>query len=189
MSELKLPISVTSEFMTHIRHRYTSTPHLLLEVVGKKKKPSLEVGKVYWIPETYRIVKDSSERKLLQFFSDFYHKEKPKWVDSSKMKKAYARYHLECVKVDKKKLKQIGKREAIAVGVPPETLFHPSDNYDKESEFNRKPLELWRLKCIWDKYAKEGEQWVDNPEIFVYHVVLKRVKPEYRDYRDIHWIE
>jgi hypothetical protein len=189
MSEIKLPIKVTDEFMTHIRHRYTSSPHILLETVGKKDKPSLKSGKVYWLPETYRLVKDDNDKKLLQFFSDFYHKEKPKWVDASKMKKAYARYHLDCVKIDKKKLKQIGKREAIASGVPPENLFHLSDNYDKENEFKNKPLEIWRLKCIWNKYAEEGEKWVDNPEVFLYHVVLHRVKPEYNDFKDFFWTE
>lgn len=189
MSELKLPVVVPSEFMTHIRYRYGKSPHLLLESKGKKTKPSLEVGKTYWLPESYRLVKDGNDRKLIQYFSDFYHKEKPKWVDASKMKKDYARYHLECVKTDVKNIKKMGKREAIIAGAAPENLYHPTDEIDIEDEFRRKPLELWRLKCMWDKYAKEGEKWVDNPEIFIYHVVLKRVKPEYQNFRDMHWTE
>jgi hypothetical protein len=189
MNELKLPIEVPREFLTYVRHRYTKSPHLLLESVGKKKNPSLESGKTYWLPESYRLVKDSENKKLIQFFSDCYKKEKPKWIDATKMKKVYARYHLECVKIDEKKIKQMGKREAMSSGIPAENLYHPSDEYDIEDEFRRKPLELWRLKCVWDKYAKEGEKWVDNPDIFVYHVVVKRVQPEYRNFNDIHWTE
>lgn len=180
----KLPIEASDRFLKHIKYRYGVSPRLMLEPVGKKKKPSLEKDVVYWVPETYRLV--TVNNKTIQYFSDGYTSEKPKWIEASKMKKGYARYAFECVGIDKKKLKNLGKTEVMNTGVFAERIPQPEDALVTD-DFKKKPIEIWRFANAWDKTHEEGERWEDNPEVFLYGVVVHRLVPEYSNYRDHNW--
>jgi len=185
---MKLPVGVDELFLKSIRYRYGTAPRNIIELKGKKKTPSLEKGVTYWVPETYRIVR-SGERKLIQYKSDSY-KNQEKWVDDRKMKKAYARYHFECVGVETKKLNKLGKKDVILNGTFPERIIiKGEDPSTMPGKFKTKSYEIWRFATKWDEDAPEGSKWDDNPEIFVYNVVVHRVKPEYDNYYDHHWTE
>lgn len=181
----KFPIEVSNRFLKFIRYRFGKTPRLVLEPVGKKKKPSLEKGTCYWLPEIYRIV-EHNKIKTIQYYADFYKKEDPKWVEASKMKKAYARYALECVAIDTKKLKNIGKKEAMNTGIFNESVPQKIDD-EMPDEFKKKPIEIWRFAHEWDSGHEEGQKWIDSPEVYMYSVIVHRLNPEYRDYRERNW--
>jgi len=181
----KFPIEIPYRFFKFIRYRFGNTPRIILEPVGKKKKPSLEKDAYYWVPEKYRIVQNN-KTKTIQYYTDFYKKEDPKWIESSKMKKSYARYALECVAIDTKKLKNIGKKEAINTGIFNESIPQKIDN-EMPDDFKKKPLEIWRFAYEWDLDHEEGQKWNDNPEVYMYSVVVHRLEPEYEDYRLRNW--
>lgn len=188
-NELKMPIDVSRDFLTFIRYRYGDDPKLLFELKGKKTKPSIEKGIIYWVPENYRLIK-ADDKKLIQFQADGYKNEEPAWINASKMRKSYARYHFECTKVEERKLNKLGKKEVLSNGTPPERIILKEENgLEKGGKFATKPFEIWRFARWWDKISPEGSKWADNPEIYMYHVIVHRVEPEHTDFYTRHWSE
>lgn len=181
---IKLPIELTSQFLVSVRYRYGKTPRLIFETKNKNK-PCLEKGNTYWVPEKYRLV-SGQQGKMVQYFNDVYKAETPDWVEFSKMRKAYSRYALECVNVESKKINKLTKKEVVLNGTFAERIPQKIDD-EITDEFKKKSYELWRFKNSWNSYAKEGAMWEDNPEIYIYHVVLHRLEPEYVDYRQHNW--
>jgi len=184
-SNNKLTVEVPYRFFKFIRYRFGNTPRIILEPVGKKKKPSLEKDVSYWVPEKYRIVQNDNT-KTIQYYTDFYKARDPKWIEASKMKKAYARYAFECVAINTKKLKTIGKKEAINTGIFNESIPQKIDS-KMPDDFKKKSLEIWRFAHEWNSSCKEGQKWIDNPEVYMYSVVIHRLEPKYEDYRLRNW--
>jgi len=147
----------------------------------KSKKPLMVKGETYWVAEKYRIVDD-----LIQYYLDFqYQKETPKWIEASKMREGFSRYHVEVLDVVDAKLQSIDKKTALLFGVAPAHLICRFDA-EKPKEF-KKAEELWRLKQYWE--CLYDSTWDDNPEIHVFEFKLKKVNPKYPNYLDKHWVE
>mgnify|MGYP005851963685 CR=1 FL=1 len=181
----KFPLEVEDRFLKFIRYRYDAGSKIIIELVGQKKKPSIEKDELYWVPEIHRFI-EHDKKTMIQYFSDYYMNEKPEWIEASSMKKQHSRYAFECTQIDKKKLKTIGKKEATLSGIFEERILDKIDE-EQPGAFKTKPIEIWRFAHKWDLHHEEGEKWEDNPEIFMYHLRVHRLQPKVRNYREVHW--
>lgn len=175
MEKLCLPSWLTKQFKYH----YSNNPILFFE--PKTKNPLLKKGKEYWIAEKYRLTND-----LIQYYTDYPYKvDSPKWIGDTKMRQEFSRYEIKVLEVHETNLQKLDKKQCLSLGIPNEESSCEF-NLEKPPEF-KKALEIWRTKQYWESLYEST--WDDNPEILLHEFCIKRVKPKYQNYLDIHWYE
>lgn len=174
----KSPVDILSERPISFIATYSKSPIFHISFKGKEKKPKLEKGQEYWLPETYRIVDE-----MIQYKSDYPYKgDSPKWVEPTNMKRDFARYEISIVSAKSCKIKDIDKAVCVKFGIPQKNLNYSVSN-PKPKTF-RKSEELWRLKEFLNKSYDGEDTWEDNIELWLYEYHLKRVKPKYPNFLD-----
>lgn len=172
----KSPIILTDERILSLQYYYRKDNPILIELKGNARKPKLEEGTEYWLPESYRIVNE-----CIQYRADIYQKTEPEWIDAKKMTQNLCRMHfiVKCAK--EVKATDLDKTNAIQLSVPEKHLNY--DSGEKPKNFKGGEM-MWRLKHYLEKTLND-KVWENNDSLFLYEIELHRKKPnKYPNYLD-----